>query len=214
MSQDRLPPPAPPQCLVCPYPSSQKGGTLIAEEVTDRATHDRRLRSPDGYRPRWCPHCGHGVLHVHDYPERKLFAEPADPEHPAGAVRVIRHECVACGATWRTLPAFLARHLWRSWSVVEAVTVGAPPPADQPEVPERTQRRWAARLRSAAALLVQLLATSAQATLEKVASAVGLLATRQELVIAHGVQTGAARGWRLATLAALVHRLGPGVRLM
>jgi ribosomal protein S27AE len=200
--------------MVSPYPSSQKGGTLIAEDVTDRATHDLRLRSPDGYRPSWCPRCGHGVLHVHDYPERKLFAEPADPERPAAVVRVVRHECASCGATWRTLPAFLARHLWRSWAVVEAVTVGGPPPADQPEVPERTQRRWAARLGSAAALLVQMLATSAQAVLEKVASAVGLLATREELVIAHEAHTGAARGWRLATLAALVHRLLPGVRLM
>ena len=213
MSPDRLPPAAPELCLVKPYPSSQKGGTVIAEEVRDRATHERRLCVPDGYRPAWCASCGHGVLHVHDYPERKLRAEPLDPERPAAAVRIIRYECAACGATWRVLPAFLARHLWRSWPVVEVVTVGAPPAA-QPEVPERTQRRWAARLYSSAALLVQILATSAQAALEKIAAAVGLDPTREQIVRAHAAQTGTARGWKLATLAALVHRLLPGVRLM
>jgi hypothetical protein len=182
--------------------------------VKDRATHDQLLSDPDAYRPAFCPSCDHVVLHVHDYRERKLFAEPADPEQPAAAVRIIRYECAACGATWRTLPAFLARHLWRSWAVVEAVTVGAPPPADQPEVPDRTQRRWSARLRSAAALLVQILATSAETLLARIASTVGLLGTREELVRAHAAKTGAPRGGRLAALAALIHRLMPGVRLM
>jgi len=195
------------------YSSSQKGGTLIAEEVMDRATHERRLRTPDGYRPPWCAACGHGVLHVHDYPERKLFAEPLDLEHPAAAVRIVRHECAACGATWRTLPAFLARHLWRSWPVVEAVTIEKSS-RTMPEVSERTIRRWAARLASAAAQLVQILATSAKAALERIASAVGLNATREELVLEHGAATGGRRGRKLSDLAALIHRMVPGVRLM
>ena len=214
MSQERLPSPEPAICLVRPYSSSQKGGTVIAEDVMDRATHELRLRTPGGYRPPWCGKCGHGMLHVHDYPERRLLAEPLDAERPATVVRIVRHLCVACGATWRTLPAFLARHLWRSWPVVEAVTVSAPPPWTQPFVPERTRRRWAARLASKAAQLVQILATSAEAVLDTVASVVGLVASRSELVDTHAQRTAAPRGQKLSSLAALIHRMVPGVRLM
>jgi len=214
MSQERLPLAAPADCLVRPYPSSQKGRTLIAEEVTDRATHEQRLRSPDGYRPSRCPRCGHDVLHLHDYPERKLLAEPLNADHPAATVRIVRHECDACRAIWRVLPAFLARRLWRSWAVVEAVTAGAPPPATQPEVPPRTERRWTARLASAAMQLVQVLATSADTVLESIASAVGLQARRLDLVVVYAITTDSPPGRKLANLAALIHRLVPGVRLM
>ena len=214
MDQQRHSSAAPTLCLVRPYPKGQKGGTLIAEDVTSQKAHERRLCSPDGYRPAFCRTCGHVVLHVHDYLERKLFAEPLQPDRLAHVVKIVRHECAACGATWRILPAFLARHLWRSWPVVEAVTLGAPAPMDQPEVPERTQRRWMARLASSAIELVQILATSGSAVLAAIASAVGLAATRAELIINHGAATNAAHGWKLATLAALVHRLMPGVRLM
>lgn len=56
--------------LCRPHPSSQNGGTLLAEEVTEAAAHERRLCDPDGYRPERCPRCGHEVLHVHGYRER------------------------------------------------------------------------------------------------------------------------------------------------
>ena len=62
MSQDRLPPPGRESCLVRLRPSSQKGGTIVAEDVTDRATHDRRLCDPDGYRPAFCPNCGESYM--------------------------------------------------------------------------------------------------------------------------------------------------------
>src|SRR3990172_8440174 len=120
MSQRRLPPPDPPACLVRLRPSSQKGGTLIAEAVTERAEHERRGCGPDGYRaPVWA-NCNGTVLHVHDYRERQLRAEPGRP-----VATVVRHLCVACEAVWQTLPAFIARHLWRSWAVVERTIAGA-----------------------------------------------------------------------------------------
>jgi len=50
MSRDRRPPPDHEACLVRLRPSSQKGGTIIAEDVTDRATHDRRICNPDRLR--------------------------------------------------------------------------------------------------------------------------------------------------------------------
>jgi hypothetical protein len=114
MSHQRLPPPEPASCLVRPYPSSQKGGTLIAEDVTDRDEHRRRLCDPDGYRPRECFRCHHAVLHVHDHPARVLAADSLEP-----ATGIVRYRCAACEAVWRILPAFVARHLWRSWDTVK-----------------------------------------------------------------------------------------------
>jgi len=75
-------------------------------------------------------------------------------------------------------------------------------------------RRWQQRLASAARRLVQLLATSGSALLEAVAQAVGLDATRAALAAAYvGAIVPAAR-MPLGDLAALVHRLEPGVRLV
>ena len=202
MSQDRLPPPQPARYLERRYGSSQKGGTLIAEDVRDLETHKRRLCDPDGYRPRHCPRCGHDVLHVHDYRLRVLRADPDEAR-----TRVVRHRCAAraCGARWLVLPLLLARHLWRRWEVVEASTLGRRP-ADWPPVPARTRRRWRARLRTAARVLVQVLAASGSAALACVTERVGLGAPRLDVVLALGVP--------LSRAAALIHRLAPGLRLM
>lgn len=217
MTQNRVSPPHPPACLVRPYPSSQKGGTLIAQDVLDHAEHQARLVAPDGYRPEHCPGCGHGTLHVHDYRTRCLYAEPEKP-----AVLVIRFRCPppGCNARWQVLPAFVARHLWRSWPVVtvamdecsdteanEPALPCAPTSATRPPpVPERTKRRWKARLYSLARMLVQVLASSGDETLETLAGELGLDATRREWVIA--------MNYSLAASAALIHRLVPGVRLL
>lgn len=199
----RIAPPPPPPCLVRPYPSSQKGGTLIAEGVVDLATHRERLCNPDAYRPPQCPRCGHTVLHVHDYRERTLRAEVA-----AAVVRVVRYRCTnkRCRARWQILPQIIARWLWRTWVVVERVTVQAPPAPRLPPVPARTVRRWAARLQSAARVLVQSLASSAAARLVSVAQHLGLAASRLDLVAGCALS--------LAALAALIHRLIPGLRLI
>jgi len=205
MSQKRLPPPQLPSYLERRYASSQKGGTLIAEDVTDLETHRRRLCDPDGYRPLRCPTCGHGVMHVHDYRTRVLWA---DPERPA--TQVIRHRCAfpACGARWLILPLLLALHLWRRWEVVEASTLVRRPP-NWPSVPARTRRRWRARLLTPGRMLVQVLAASGSEALGRVAKSIGLVATRLDVVLALGPL-----GLGLAGAAALLHRLAPGLRLM
>jgi hypothetical protein len=197
-------------------PSSQKGGTLIAEAVTERAEHERRVCDPDGYRPAFCPNCNGTVLHVHDYRERQLRAEPGRP-----VATIVRHLCVACEAVWQTLPAFLARHLWRSWAVVErtvarTVASQSPPVASVgwPRVPERTRRRWWSRLRAAALFLVRVLAASGEDVWAQLAQRLGLDATRAELVAAYAQSTTAPAGERLGAVSALLYRLQPKVRLM
>jgi hypothetical protein len=210
MSRDRLPPPDTGACLLAPYPSSQKGGTLIAEDVLDVATHGRRLCSPDGYRPRACPHCGNDTLHVHEYRHRILLADEQE------GITIVVYRCAheECGATWRILPAFVARRLWRSWRTVERETVEPSPSPARPVVPARTRRRWRERLAMAARPLVQLLAAAGRAALTRVAQAVGLDGTRRDFVVAFAQATTPASGARLAAPAALLHRLCLGVRLM
>jgi hypothetical protein len=215
MSRNRLPPPEPEACLVRLRPSSQKGGTIIAEDVTDLDTHERRLRDLDGYRPSFCPRCGGTTLHVHDYRERILRAEPG---HPVASI--VRHECIGCEAIWQTLPAFIARHLWRSWRVVEHTLTGATPALAEhearrwPPVPERTQRRWRARWRRPARFLAQVLASCAEASWVALATGLAHAATCGEFVAAYARAQAAAAGHLLGAVAALVYRLQPKVRLM
>jgi hypothetical protein len=216
VSQDRLPPPEPEACLVRLRPSSQKGGTIIAEDVTDLGTHQRRLHDPDGYRPRFCPNCGGRTFHVHDYRERVLRAEPG---HPVASI--VRHECVGCAAVWQTLPGFVARHLWRTWRVVERTLRGATPAPVEgtgagrwPSVPQRTQRRWRARWLRPARFLAQVLASCGEVSWAALASVLAPAATCAALVATYARATMTAAGQQLAAVAALVFRLQPKVRLM
>ena len=133
-------------------------------------------------------------------------------------VRIIQYICAGagCGATWRILPMFLARHLWRAWKTVERVVMPAdtPRPMGAPPIPERTEQRWRTRFAASARVLVVLLAASGGLALEAVAARVGLDASRAELVEVHSELAHVRPGARLCALAALVHRLERGIRLM
>jgi hypothetical protein len=209
MSDHRSPPPEAAACLGSRRPSSQKGGTIIAENVVNVEEHQRCLSDPDGYRPARCPSCRHDGIHAHDFRSRVVLAEP---DTPSITVRV--YQCTECGATWRVLPRFVARHLWRTWRTVEKGADIAPLPPSQPRIPERTRRRWRERLGSAARLLVQIFATSGGTLLESVARAAGLDATRSEVVSLYAAAVAPSPACAFADVAALVHRLEPGVRLV
>ncbi|MBW2278904.1 MAG: hypothetical protein JRF63_15530 [Deltaproteobacteria bacterium] len=201
--------PAAEACLCRAYPSSQKGGTLIAGDVHDLATHELRLEDPDSYRPSSCPRCG-ASLHIHDLRPRALRGEPQV------ATEVIRFRCAdrdRCGAAWQILPVFLARCLWGSWSRVREALEGD----SWSPVPARTRRRWTTRLESTARLLVVVLSTATDGVWARLAMGVGLAARRLDLVqhtTAELSSRVAMPGDSWALLAAAVHRLSPGVRLM
>lgn len=214
MSQHRLPLPDPEACLVRLRPSTQKGGTIIAEDVTERITHERRICDPDGYRPPFCPRCGARRLHVHDYRARVLRAESETP-----VATIVRHTCVACEAIWQVLPAFIARHLWRTWPVVaQTLTPDAPPaPAAGrrgPTVPARTARRWRGRWQRSAQTLAQILTASGAATWAALARLLQTDATCEDLIAAYARQHGLRVSAALAAVAALIYRLQPRIRLM
>jgi hypothetical protein len=206
-------PPAADRCLVFSYASrgrnGQKGGTLIDGSVLDLATHEARMKDPASYRPAEC-RCGGNRLHLHDLRDRIARGTAAGAGGFA-VVTVVVFLCASCSATWRVLPAFLARCLWRTWTVVAAVLFGQRRP-DQPKVPPRTRQRWRARLAQSARVAAQVLATSGDGTLRGLAQRVGLDGCRQSLAEGHAaVFAGAAL---LAPLAELLHRLTPGIRLM
>ena len=87
-------------------------------------------------------------------------------------------------------------------------------PNSAPAVPRSTVRRWRSRLGSDARMLTQVLATSGARALEVLAHRVGLRARREDVVLEHAHKSGAPPLRWLATLAARVHRLSPGVRVM
>lgn len=201
-------PPAADPCLSRPYSSraNQKGGTIIAEGVVDLAAQQAAVAEPGRCRPPRClhPDCGCERLHVHERRERRprqFFAAGI----PVPVVEVLIFICARCSATWRVLPRFLARCLWRSWDTVERAAVGDTRRPIEAPVPRRTVRRWRARLRQSARVPIQVLAL-AGARLRWLAERLGFHATRRELLLAHGEG--------LAVLGALLHRLAQGVRLM
>lgn len=208
MTQNRVSPSPAVDCLYRPYQSSQKGGTLIAAEVTDLETHQQRLADPNGYRPSSCPSCSHLVLHVHDYRTRLSQITSL-----VAVINVIRYRCTNCGGRWLTLPAFVVRYLHYNWPVIVAVVPAACPPeaslpTSQARPSARTVRRWTKRLRSCGLRLSQLLATSARPILVRAAQALGLQPSRLD-VVAKLEST-----ITFAMTAALLHQLLPGVRLM
>jgi hypothetical protein len=196
-------PPREAACLSRIDPSEQRGGTLVAEDVVDLASHQQRLVDPDGYRPASCPSCGCSTLHLHDYRKRVCR------QRGSSAVTVARYRCAGCRGRWQVLPAFIPRHLSHHWPVIEEACGRADGHAGTPveRVPStRTRARWLSRLRSSARVLVQVLASSAGARLVATAQNLGLDPTRQQLLDALAQP--------LAAVAGLIHRLIPGVRLM
>lgn len=191
-------------CLDRGYPSSQKGGTLIAESILDRSAQEQCLYEPDRCRPRGCPRCG-AIVHVHDRRSRHRRGECL-PE-----IEVLRFRCAdrkRCGATWLILPGFLCRCLWRRWEWVETALEG------EGGVPVRTRDRWKARLRSSGRKLVTVLTTASGGVWSSLSGAFGLEATRSDVVAGYRGRLEPLSGRCFSELAALLHRLSPGVRLV
>ena len=178
------------------------------ETVLDQAAHELRMTDPGTYRPAAC-RCGGVRLHVHDYRDRKLRGSGRGN---FTVVTVVVFLCVKCLATWRVLPAFLARCLWRTWTVVAGAVGLARRRADEPQVPERTRQRWRARLAQSARVPMQVLASLGEVVLRGVAQGAGLEGSRWALVESYATALGGAAP--LAALAELLHRLSPGIRLM
>ncbi len=183
-----------------------KGGTVIAEDVLDIDKHRRLLRHPDDYRlyvsP--CPRCGNSRMQTHCFRQRQL--RPGDPGRPpvCATVRLYRCASRSCRAVFTVLPAFIARHLWRSWETVENVVNGTE------AAPARTRRRWLSRLKSNACELFQTFTSMVKGRVTELLCKAQPRSRLRFVEVLEQV-VGAPR---LALTAAWLHRLRPGVRLL
>ena len=205
-------PTSPEPCLVLSRRTRFRGGTLIAIDVHDLTEHERRLRRPDGYRPASCPRCQCARLHLHDHLQR-IITEARQ----VSRIEIVRYLCAnsACRATWRILPAFVARHLWRRWSTVARVIASGERSVSDgvPIVASRTLRRWKPRLGSAARQLVLLLGEHDEDDVVRFARAAGFEGTRLDLV--RLLTAGRVLGTHgIEDIAAGVDRLERGIRLI
>jgi hypothetical protein len=210
MCPPRAAPPAADRCLDSSYTSrKQRGGTIVDETIVLLAAYLTRLFDPGSLRPPRC-RCGCPRLHLHDRRERRLRGSmTADGQYLT--VQIVVFICSKCSATWRVLPAFLARNLWRSWLVVASILLGTRQ-AHEPVIPERTRQRWRARWAKEAKVAMQVLASSRSPPLVAVAQRVGLQGCRQALFEAFAAAFPGTLP--LGSLAALLHRLAPGIRLV
>ena len=177
------------------------GGTLIADEIVTLEQHYAALATPDLIRVKACAACDWPVVHVHDRRTRKLDGLGS------ATIDILIFRCArpGCRVVWRVLPAFLARHLWRTWERVGAALGSGG--GKRSRTPTRTRRRWLGRLREPARTMVVVLGRLGPQRPPSVAE-LSLGATRRKVIEAFG---GFAR---LAELAALIDRLVPGVRVM
>jgi hypothetical protein len=147
---------------------------------------------------------------VHDHLQRLVV----DGQR-VSRIGVVRYICAdrECGATWRILPAFVARHLWRRWSTVARAIARNTRSDEAAPAAERTLRRWRSRLRSTARQLVLLLGEHDDEEVARFARAAGFEASRLELVqLLTAARALGTHG--LEDIAAGLHQLERGIRLM
>lgn len=206
------PPAADPCLVVADSATGKKGGTLIAAAVTTLEEHNRHL-DEGRYKPAACgrPECG-GELHSHGTRTRSLKGALGTLGELASVLLLVIaiYRCSRCGGVWRVLPGFVPRWLHSPWTVVaEAVADAAP---RSPRVPARTRRRWRSRLRQSARKPVQVLALAMVASLRALVARVGLTPARRQVVTDY--RPLCAPACVFASLAELLHRVTPGIRLM
>jgi hypothetical protein len=206
--------PALPGYLNIPYSAKpwQRGGTLIAEDVLDAGEHRRRVADPDGYRPEGCPGCN-GFLVGHGCRQRILRDQP-----DSAAEETRRYRCALCRAVWQVLPAFLARHLHRTWGAIQSrlVSAGALERTGaewRVQSKPTTVRRWLCRLAAVATVLTQALSESGGEVASVVAD-LGHGRSRGDLVEFLARAGMVERRYKLGQLACWIHRVVPGVRVM
>jgi hypothetical protein len=184
------------------------GGTIVVG-VMSLDEHRRRIEDPDSYRPDERRSCGHRVLHVHDYRERRLRTA----DGAVARVRLGRFVCHDCGAIWRILPKFICPWLRATWETVDRVVSGAHD-AREVHVPTRTAERWRARFTSSAPSLGAVLGSTYAHRHHEIVMATQLDGTQADLVGAFGRQTGTVGAEAFASLADVLSQIRPGTRLM
>lgn len=189
--------------------TGKNGGTLIRPEVNSIKEHDRWI-DLGLYNPKTC-RCGKPV-HAHGTRTRTLAGVLGTLEEmtTSGLVILIAvFRCSSCGGVWRVLPGFVPRWLHSPWKVVRDAVAGSA----KKRVPERTRRRWAARLRQDGTKPARVLVVSGASQLRELVAKLRPSPSRGELLTAYAAVCPATT-IAVASLAELLHRMMPGIRFM
>ncbi len=138
------------------------------------------------------------------------------PDSAAEEIR--RYLCSICRAVWQVLPAFLARHLHRTWGAIQSRLVAAG--ALERGGAERrvaakptTTARWLARLQATAIVLTQAL-VECGGEVASVVRELGIGCSRRDLVEGLARAGLVKQRHKLGELACWIERVVPGVRVM
>lgn len=158
-------------------PSSKKrGGTLIARDILTLEQHEAAVCNPELEHPDGgCPHCA-GRLHVHDRRSRCINGLRGE------RTEILIFACLTCEVVWRVLPAFIPPRRWWAWEPIVEALEGE---TNTHRVPDRTRRRWMARLLETCVGLLMVLAQMASLALRELAR-LGPAATLGQVVEAFG----------------------------
>ena len=88
----------------------------IVSGIDSLQQHIDTLRStPEIYRPRHCPNCGHGSLWHHGYYSRKAGRRPESIDECLNPIPIPRYLCSSCRHSCSRLPSCIAPRRWYSW---------------------------------------------------------------------------------------------------
>jgi hypothetical protein len=182
--------------------TKKRGGTQIRYEVKSIEEHDRWM-DQGLYNPKTCRRCGKPV-HSHGTRTRTLVGALGT----ILPILIAVFRCSGCGGIWRILPGFVPRWLHSPWEVVHNAIEGRA----KKLVSERTRRRWTARLRQDGSRPARVLVVSGASYLRELVAKLGPSPSRGKLLSAYATLCPAVVA--VASLAELLHRMMPGIRLM
>jgi len=94
----------------------------IVSGIDSLQQHIATLRStPEVYRPRRCPSCGHGGLWHHGCYSRKADRRPTSAETSLNPIPIPRYLCSSCRHSCSRLPECIPPRRWYSWLLQQQV---------------------------------------------------------------------------------------------
>lgn len=94
----------------------------IVSGITTLQQHIDTLRStPNVYRPRCCPNCGHGTLWHHGCYLRKADRRPIPADECLNPIWIPRYLCASCQRSCSRLPECIPPRRWYGWLLQQQV---------------------------------------------------------------------------------------------
>lgn len=88
---------------------------IVSGIITLSQHIDTLCSTPEVYRPRRCPSCGHGALWHHGCYFRKADRRPEPMNECLNPIPIPRYLCASCRHSCSRLPSCIAPRRWYSW---------------------------------------------------------------------------------------------------